>query len=236
VDTIKKASLKYNKEAFKNVFVTKGNMIITTKDIKVVFPERYKAINLVELGSVVKIVNIYSVLDDNKNYVTSIAPVYNFLTPTNIQEVMIDDTLNIMLEFEAGTVFATNNKLVRNESFMFNIFDEFFIKGKIPWFLQYDQISNLFLEAKKYAGSKIGDNPLTMEIIAAIISRNEQNKQQYYRQNMKGIPVHVGLNNIYYSFDNTSAKLVGAYFGAGVSSAIVNKEKKPTVVADMLRA
>ena len=51
-----------------------------------------------------------------------------------------------------------------------------------------------------------------------------------------GKPVYVGLNNIYYSLDNTTAKLVGGYFGYGITVALIDKEKDTTTVSQILRA
>lgn len=234
-------SYKYNPNAVKKLFKTTGNIITVLEDLTVVFPDRYVNQELAFIGSTVKMVSIFAVVDKNRNYGVVLAPIFIELSPMNITSVDIDGSINKVLEFKKGDVFAGNRELILNEDFMYNLFDEFFLKGKIPWFLNYEHISNLFMEAKKYAGSKLGGNPLAMEILTAIICRVEGNKELFFRQVLesnksKKKKTHVGLSNIYYSFDNTNSKINGSYYGSGVSSAIINQEKETTKVADVLRA
>ncbi len=241
MDSLKASGYKHNPDVIKRCFKTTGDVITVTEDIKVIFPERYVAQELAYIGSTVRVVSILAIVDSKNNYGVMIAPVYIELSPMNITSVTIDNGVNKVLEFEKGGIFTGNRNLVRNEGFMYNLFDEFFLKGKIPWFLGYDHISDLLIESKKYAGSNIGKNPIAMEILTAIISRDVNDKKVFFRQILesnksKKQKTHIGLNNIYYSFDNTASKLVGGYYGAGVTSAVINKEKETTVVADMLRA
>jgi hypothetical protein len=241
MDSLNSGSYKYNPSAIKKLFKTSGNAITVLEELTVMFPERYEAQELAFIGSTVKTVSIFAVVDSKKNYAVVLAPVYIELSPMNITSIDVDGTVNKVLEFQKGGIFSGNTNLIINEDFMYNLFDEFFLKGKIPWFLSYEHISNLFMEAKKYAGSKLGGNPLAMEILTAIISRVEGNKEVFFRQvlessNSKKKKTHVGLNNIYYSFDNTNSKINGSYYGSGVSASVINPESKTTKVADVLRA
>ena len=124
---------------------------------------------------------------------------------------------------------------------MYDIFDEFFVQGNVPWYLNYDDLSNIFIESKKYANSNIGSDPLAFEILSSIVTRSSEDKKVYYRHlitsgNNKIKPDYVGLNNPYYSFDNTGAKLIGSRFGAGLNVALVEPEKKTSATSQILRA
>lgn len=124
-----------------------------------------------------------------------------------------------------------------NDSFLYDLFDEFFIKGNIPWFLDYDDVNDLLLETKKYAGSNIGKNPLAFEILTSIIARDPNDKKQFFRKldNTKKKPTYVGLNNIYYSYTTTGARLVGGYYGPGVTAAVVDKEEEASYIEKILK-
>lgn len=236
-----KDTFKHNVPLVQSAVKTVKETIVCTKDIRIIFPERYINQGLAFMGSIVKVVNIFAIIDDKNNYSTTICPAYIELIPSNITDITVDGVNYKCLHFEKDSVICGNINLVRNTDFLYNLFDEFFIKGKVPWFLSYDNKSDILLESMKYANSRIGNNPVAYEILAAIISRSSDDKTQYYRHKIKDnkgkVPmINIGLNNIYYSFDNTASKIIGGYYGPGVTAAVITKEKKTTVMADVLRA
>lgn len=232
-----------NPDVIKSYFkITKG-VTVTNKNIRIIFPERYINRGLAIIGTTIKLVSIYAIVDDEGNYAISRAPIYQEVTPFNISDIMIGDHVYKELYFRAGDIVINNNTLVKMDNFMYDLFDEFYIKGNIPWYLDYNDVSDLLLETKKYADSNIGKNPLTMEILASLVARDKTNKKTYYRMILKSKkdiknnpPVYIGLNNIYYSFNNTGARIVGGYFGHGVTTAIVDQEQKTSSVSNILRA
>lgn len=243
MDKIDTGSLNRKPELFKSYFKNVGDAVIVTENVKVMFPERYVNLGLAFIGNSINVVGIYALLDSKGNYSVVMSPIFQDLSPYNVSEVVIDDRIYKVLYFNAGDVFMETRTLVKNDDFMYDIFSEFFIKGNIPWYLDYEDISDIFKESKKYAGSNIGDNPLTMEIISSVIARFKDDKNIRIRNTIennvdknKANPAYIGLNDIYYAFDNTGARLVGGYYGAGVTTAIMDPETKPTTISDLLRA
>jgi len=236
-----RTKFKHNPDKVKKYFDTKGDIITVNKDLYILFPERYLNKNLAEMGPTVNLLSIYAVMDNDYNYGTVVAPTFMEVSPINATDVIIDGVVNKCLEFNAGDVFVANRNLIMDDKFMYDLFDEFFLQGKIPWYLTYNLVSDLFVEADKYAGSGIGKNPLAMELLASIIGRDEKDKTIQYRQVIKSStdtrPIsYVGLSNVYYSFDNTLSKVLGGYMQQGVTTSIVNKEKKTTTVSSLLRS
>jgi len=234
---------KYNPEPIKKLFSTVGNSIVTKGSVRVIFPSIYLNKELGEIDNGVNVISIYAVVDDNDNYAVVNKPIFAKLTPDDISEIEINDKPHKVLHFSKNTVFIENRKLVKNNSFLFNLFDLFFLQGKVPWFLSYEKTARIFEHAKDYAGSKIGNNPIALEILTAIITRLQDDKTKFYRQviekpsDLKKIKrTTIGLMNIYYTFDNTTAKLVGSYYNEGVNSALVNQETKSTNIEKLLRA
>jgi hypothetical protein len=243
MDKLSVHSLKRNPELVKSFFKNVGETVVTTKTIRVLFPERYMNRELVFMGNTIRLLSIYAVLDDENNYAIVCAPIFQELSPNNVTDLLVDDNVYKVLHFDANDVFMPTRVLVKQDSFIYDIFDEFFIKGNIPWFLSYEDVSNLLVESKKYADSNVGNNPLTMEIITSIIARHKDDKTIRIRETIetnldkaKADPVYIGLNNIYYAFDNTGARIIGGYYGYGVTNAIMDPETKTTLVADLLRA
>lgn len=240
--TLDTKRLKRNPELIKSYFKKVGESTVVKNNVRIIFPDRYINKELAVIGNSVKLVSIYAIIDEDDNYAVVSAPIYQEVSPNNINDISIDGIIYKELHFDKDDVFILNNNLVVTDNFMYDIFDEFFIKGNIPWFMDYNDMSNIMLETKKYAGSNIGKNPLTFEILTSIIARDKTNKKTYFRKilnknNINKIkPIYVGLNNIYYSFDNTGARLIGGYFGAGLTTAMAEPETKSSEVSNILRS
>ena len=211
-------------------------------DLYVIFPERYINRKLAFIDSEISVLSIYAIMDNKNNYAVVNAPIFQTLSPANINTVEVNGDKYKVLEFFKGGVMIPNNTCIIRAEFLYDIFDEFFIKGYIPWFLSYEDISNIFERAQEYSGSNIGSNPLIFEILTSVISRSPRNKKIYMRHLLteankhKLTPVYVGLNNPYYSFDNTGAKLMGSRFTAGLNVAIVEPETKTSATSEILRS
>lgn len=233
------SGLKRNPDIIKSYFKKVKNTVLLKEDVKVLFPERYINRDLAQISSTVDVMSIYAIVDNNKNYAIVNKLIMQNLAPYNITEITIDNIIYKELYFRKGDVFITNTNLVKTNTLIYNVFDEFFTKGNVPWFLNYNDLSDILIASKEYTGSDIGKNPIAVEILASLIARNPDDKTKFYRtvKNKKTVkPSYIGLNNIFYSFDNTGAKLVGGYFGQGVPNAIVVPETKSSEVTKTLRA
>jgi len=235
------AKLKHNPEAISKLFKITGDTTFCTDDLYVVFPERYVNKKLAVMGATVKLLSIYAVIDKDYNYAVVIAPIYTFIQPTNVTAVVVKGVVNKVLEFDKGSIFCADNNLVRDDSFMYDLFIEFFDQGKVPWYISYEKLAELLAESSKYAGSGIGNDPLAFEIMSAIIARDSKDKLNFYRHKIKSLddkaPVeYVGLNNVVYAYDNTLSKVMGGYMETGITTAVVNKEDRSNTVSKILRA
>jgi len=229
METVVSSSYKHKPDLIVKLLKQTGNTIIATDDLRIVFPDRYIDKSLAVLGSTVNVIAMVAILDNSDN------------TPNAIEDIMIDGKLYKTLLFNKGDVIVPNTVMVKNADFMYNLFDEFFVKGNVPWYISYDMLSDIFIESKKYANSSIGNDIVAFEILAATIARSVKDKHKQYRQTIKSTkdkaPVYyVGLNNVYYSYVNTGAKLIGNYYGSAVTGAVVDKEKESTELVDMLRS
>lgn len=243
MDTLNISGLNRNPDVIKKSLVKIGNSLVTKKNLRVIFPDRYNDINLAIIGSTVRLVSIFAIIDDNGNYSVANLPIFVDLSPSNIGDIEVDGIMNKVLYFEEGSVFMENIDLMVDNRFLYDLFNEFYISGKIPWFMNYDDTMKIFEKTKKYANSDLGENPITFEILASIISRLPSNKAVYYREAITSVsdiaktkPNYVGLMNIYYTFANTISKIAGNYFTQGLNSALVNKETEVTKIETMLRA
>lgn len=226
-------NLKRKPDIIKSCFKIVGNSIILNKEISVIFPTRFINRKLAYMGDTVNVLGIFAIVDENNNYAIMNIPAMIELTPSMSNEINIEDNPYMLLEFNQYDVFSNNTKLLQEDGFIYDLFDDFFIQGNIPWYLDYEDLSNILVLSQKYAGSRIGSNPLGLEILTSIAARVSSDKTIFYRTLSKDMekmkkdkPSYVALQNIYYTFSSTLAKTSGSYYKDGIVSAIVNKEKK----------
>lgn len=243
MDKLSSKLFKRNPELIKSYFKKVKDVTYTNTHLRIIFPERYINKEFVFMGSSIRILSIFAIVDDDNNYAISVAPIFIDLSPYNVSEVMIDDVLNKVLYFNKDDIVINNNTVVKTDSFIYDLFDEFYVKGNVPWFMGYEDVSDILLEAKKYSGSNVGENALTFEILASLVSRSGKDKSEFIRRSItseKDVSKldirYIGLNNIYYSFDSTGARLFGGYYGSGVTTSIADPEDETTVMMDLIRS
>ena len=229
--------LKRNPDIFKTYFSASKDNVITKENISVMFPSRYINKQVAALGNTVNVLAIYAILDDYNNYCVVNTPIIQTLAPAVIADTNIDGIDYKILYFNKNDIFLTTNTLIVRDSVIHPVVEEFFLQGKIPWFLNYNDLASMFIESKKYTGNGVGLDPLPFELLTSIVSRNPDDKKEYYRtcSSKHSVPYYIGLNNPFYSFNNTGAKLIGNRFGTGLNTAIIEKERETALTTSILR-
>lgn len=236
IDLIK---LKRDPNKVKNLFKVNPNNTLVTKPVYVVFPLRFVKKNLAILSNDgIRLLGNYAIVTEDDYYSVMNKPIYQDLLPSFMEEQTIDGVEYMVCEFLANSIFFTTNKFIVTDSFTYDLLDEYFSKGNVPWYMNYEDVSRIFETSSKYAGTGIGNQTFIFEILTSIISRNKINKTLYYRQTQakdKSL-AYVGLNDIRYGFDNTGARLIGGYFKEGIVTSIVNPETKTSLTSQILRS
>jgi hypothetical protein len=116
------------------------------------------------------------------------------------------------------------------------------IQAKIPWYLSYRDIVDIFEKMPKYVGAKIKEDILTVELLTSIIARIKEDKRKQYRVYANEIGKNdfskitwVGLENIFFTFNSTISKIAGSYMELGIVSSIINPEKEVSDLEHVLR-
>lgn len=242
METLNYKNFKRNPDKIKQLLKITGNITTALEDLRIIFPQRYINTGLAILDQKIQLLSVYALADEKDNYAVVSAPIMQVLTPANMTDVSIEGEIYKVMYFTKNNVMIPNNTLIMKDNFFYNLFKEFFMNGSIPWYLNYNDVTKLFLESKKYANSNIGKDPLSFEILTSIITRDPNNKKVFARQcplinNVDKTKFsYVGLNNQYFSYDNTGAKLIGSRFGDGITTALVEPEKKTSATSDVLRS
>lgn len=165
------------------------------------------------------------------------------LDPYKVMITTIDEIDYHEFYFEANQVVIKSGDLVKNTDNIYNIVDEFIFKGKIPWYVEYEDLAKLFDTAKDHAGSNVGENQEVMEFIASMVARSKDDRSKYIREVMTAKADtsldkidYVALSSVFYSVKSTVNKIAGSYFSDGVVSALVNPSDKAEKIERILRA
>ena len=216
--------------------------LVTTQNCRVYFPYRFTQRNLAEIGAENRCVGIYAIVFEDNFYAVSLAPAMIRMEPTEVNIVKVDGDDYVEFFFQKGSVITPNVNLVKQDVLVYQIYDELVAKGRVPWFFGYEDLGKLFKDTPHHAGVKIGANHAILEMIIASIARTQDDRTKYYRhvvQDKKDLkdnpPVFISLRSVAYGATNTTAKLMGAYFEEGLTSALTNPAEKTEHIEELLR-
>lgn len=216
--------------------------VVAIKPCKIYSPVRYAERNLSYVGAEVHILGIYGITVQDKFLGVSLLNTMIRIEPSSTQKIKIDGDEYYEFVFDAGATVFTSVDLVKTDTLVYRIYDEFIAKGYVPWYIGYEELGHLFDSAKEFAGANIGTNPEVTQLIASIIARDSKNLTKYFRtavnkpQDLQSIkPAFVPLKSVEYSATNTLAKLGGSYFQKGVISALNNPSTRPERIESILR-
>lgn len=220
---------------------SKTGALVATKALKIYVPSRFLERELLTITNEIRTVAIFAIVVDDKYYGVSTVNASIQLTPswTNVTEVDGEECYEF--GFDKGATVTPNINLVKDDALVYKIYDEVIAKGNIPWFVGYLDLGKLFMTAKSHGGIHLAANNIPLEMMAASISRQSSDRTKYYRhalgEGAKDIkPVFIPFRSVMYGATNTTAKLMGAYFDEGLTSALVNPSTKKEGIEQLLRS
>lgn len=235
--------LKRNPEAVKSDLKTIGGKeIITKQGCKIYFPSRYEEQGLAVIGSLTELLGFFAIVYDNNTY-----GVFKILAkiktrPDEISTVKINGESYLEFTYNPNSTVIENTEVVQDSGLLYDTWNEFISKGKVPWFFSYRDLSSLYINSKHYTGVQLGANHVIWEMLAANISRVRGNLETQYRHSIKKMedlikspPTIVKLNSVTYGTSNTTSKLIGSYWEESVNSALLNPSKSKENIETLLR-
>ena len=215
--------------------------LITTKGCKIIIPARFEERGLAEIGLDTFIIGIYAMVVEDKYYAVSLVNMMIRITPSSTLKIKNNGVEYYEFTFDPGQTVMPRTNLVRNDILVYKIYDEIVSKGKVPWYLGYEDLGHIFDTALSHGGANIGTDAEVTELIISIISRNSKDRTQYYRSSINSIedlklnpPVYISLKSVPYAATNTTNKLAGSYWSEGVVSALVSPSDRVERVESLL--
>ena len=236
------SSMKRDHKFMSKYTTVKGDTVIAKEELYYLFPDKFIDKKLSIMDVTCSLLACMAICKDN-SYAVMKFPCRVQVTPNKIEDVVINDVLYKKLTIEKGELLLDSTKYVKDGSMVYDVFEYLIIQGKVPWYLEYEDLFDFFKHVPEYTGTTVGKDPLVFEILTAVISRDEKKLDRAYRNiinskedlKKKGVN-YIGLLNIYYTFKSTLAKISGSYFKEGIISAIVNgPTKKATDLERIIR-
>lgn len=224
--------------------VTNSGQVLSTTDLVIQAPARFPDIGLGEVGMNTVLYGLFAIIDRaSSTYAVTSANALIGLKPAATRKLLVDDVEYYEFSFPNGSVVYENLNILRRDDILFSVFDEFFFKGKVPWYVGYEDLCKLFDTSEEYAGSNVASIHEIIEFLASMITRDSKDRTVPLRMRLNSYndltlanTDYVPLQSVLYSVNSTVNKLTGAYFNDGVTSALVNPTEKPETIEKLLRA
>jgi len=239
MDNFESKSAKRNKNKINSYLKKRSNVVTTSKNLYIIFPEKFVDKNMSVLGDTCFVLGVVAIMDDDKNYSTSIIPTRVKVQPSEISTVLIDEIPHTVLHIDANSDLISDINLIKDLDVVHDIYELFLIQGKIPWYLDENDIHKVFGNASKYTGSKVSNSLLTFEMLVATIARVESDPKIELRialnKNQKPKAFYLGLSDVWYMTSSTISKLARASMKLGVVSSVLNKEDEISSLERVIR-
>lgn len=216
--------------------------VIAKAPLVIQFPVRFSEIGLAQVGSPSYLFGLFAIIADSGEYALFNVNAYVELGPCAISKTMVHGVEHYNFHYQKGDVVIRTKDLVKRAELIYKALEEFCFQGKVPWYVDYDDMGKLFDTAAYHSGTKADLQPAIVEFIAAYIARDKRDRIKFLREtsetyadfqkNLAWVP----MRSVYWSAPGTVNKLTGAYFEEGIKSAFVNPSDRVENIEGILRA
>lgn len=214
--------------------------IVTTVPCSVQIPESFTDKNLAVIGGEVFIFGFFPIIMGDRYAVNKTIAMMR-IVPSSTQKVVVNETPYIEFSFEPGDKLIYTTALVVTDTLTYYMYDQFVAKGNIPWYMDYNDMANMFETALEHAGVNLGGRSI-IELIISTIARDPDDMTRLYRHIyarpediVNKPPVTVPFRSVIWNTSDTTSKLNGAYYDHGINSALVNQSESVEMIEELLR-
>jgi len=232
-----------NADIVKEALTEVDGKLVTKKEVKIHIPSRFVDRGLAFVGLENYIVGIYAIILEDTYYGVSTVNAMINIDPTSTTRIKINGDQYFEFMFKPGSTVFKTLSLVKTDTVVYNIYDEIFSNGRIPWYMGYDDLGRIFDTASYHGGANVGSDKEVTELIASLVARDPADRTKYYRTKINTLedmranhPVYIGLCNVTYAATNTMNRLGGSYMGQGIVASLVNITERTERVEQILLA
>lgn len=242
MDSLDFKKLKRNPEAINSKIIMREDRTIAKEVLSILIPKFYFNKNLgKKMPKGIELLCVFPIIDEKGNYGVIAESAKQTINYGRLDEVTVYDDVYESYTYYPGDIIAETTKIVKSDDILFPLFDAYFMYGKFPKFLSYQDVSTLFEKANEFTGSRIGSFPVIMDILVSALSRSDDDPNVTYKDILNSEkdmskPIHyVGLCDIDFSITNTGSRIIGGYFDKNMNIMSVTKENKHVKDIDILR-
>ena len=218
-------------------FTKKDNtFILNTNKCVALIPDRFLDFKFCTIEEDVTTFGIIDLVFNDTELRGLLLPNFITLSPKEIDSIVIDEKKYIRCTFHKGDIFMKNNVIIKNKFLIIKMFKEFIGFGNLPRFVNYDNVHLLFASVDKMAGMSLNIDHTTLEMVWAYLYRLKKDYRIQARFGASDLPKEfIGLRNVSYGPDSTSAKIFGSHMSDGLNSALVNPNEVSKPLEDIMR-
>jgi hypothetical protein len=228
-------NLKRNPQAVNSKLYTKDGKIYCKEIATIEIPKWFIDKELVVIGESTYIYGIFAIII-GEEYSVSCIPTLVQINPLSVLEVKRDDEEYVQYVFGENKPIIENTKVVKKELLSYNMFNGFYLNANVPWYIEYKDLIKIMDNLFYYGKSNLGNDWVASELMISFVTRYIKDKRIFHRQKLDEEYTYVDLNNVYYSAISTLNKLAGNYYTESLVSALVQKEKEPTKLENLVRS
>lgn len=217
----------------------KDGTVSAIDDTIITVPAYWEEKGLFIRGDTISVIAICPIIVGNYYAVLNILSLIS-TDPESISIVSIEDVDYIKLFYSKGDRILSKSNVVLDDGLPYKAFDELIDRGKVPWYLTYDDMGKLMDTAADYTGLKFNIDHAIFEMVASLMTRDSNDRSKFYRHRLNVDPktqyTFIPMSSVQYGASNTTAKLIGAYWSEGLSSALVHPSERKELIEDLLRS
>ena len=220
---------------------TDTDQLICTEDCFIEVPTRFMEAGLGNLGMVNTVYGSLAIINAAGEYTVTNIPNLLEFEPYDIRTFEYEEMEYYRFEFKKGQPVFLNINVVMSDDLIYNILNEYHFKGKIPWYIEPDDLDKVFDFSKSHANSNIQMSYQITEYAASMVTRRKGKRQEPFRIHCKTAKdlkdfEFVPMASVYYGVQAPMNKLSGAYMQDGIISALVTKPQAPGKIEKLLRS
>ena len=224
----------------KHLSVVKDGNVKTSHDCYISIPVAFEDKKIVTLGEITQIMGSFAIIMGDKY------ALFNSLTSYNIKPNVtaiekINDTPYFKFEFKKGSTFIESLSTIKNGVLAYEILNMYLFRGKVPWYITYDDLAKTFDTAAKHSGLALDANPEILEMLVSLSSRQSSDTSKTLRhlQNNRLSPsdiTFVALANIAFGPGTSFTRLLGNYQEGGVITSLTAEDTTTDNVEEVIRS
>lgn len=211
---------------------------ITKEGCEIHIPCRYEEKTLAYIGQENQILSIFAMVLSDGSYGVFTAMTMVKIDPLSSRKVVIEGEDYYVFEFPKNSTVFKSKDVVIDKLLPYYVYDYFVDNARIPWYLNYEDLPKIFDTSVEYCGYRLGANRAVLPLMIAMTARSTKDKTVYYRQIVGKESADVAwvpFKSVLFGPKTTTAKLMGAYFDSGLTSALVNPNDRPENIETLLR-